>query len=322
MNPMIFLRRVRKPRLSTSLAYAATLAALSFNCLVFAADPAAAGSDQLSWVRYELQGISVDIPRASMQRIDGPKAEVTPEAKTVLNDVQNAYKNIKSVDISGDFSIRVKTTNESRRMSQPFTSSFEQPNKFRHQMKPDVLVGCDGKSGYVFDEKQNAYLRFNFPGSRQPAQNLPMGLLSTLLLQNPSLLFALTDTPVSELLRSFGSVSRLQDADISGTKCPVLQFGTAADPNRVRLFVDPKTHLIRRFVLDLKSGSAPGKGENDAAVTVEYKGVLTPDGFNSEHFAWTPPPGATDVLEAAGAEPRQIPSDPSDNSESGAGSKF
>ncbi len=145
-----------------------------------------------------------------------------------------------------------------------------------------------------------------FRGSRSPAQNIPVGVLSTLLLQDPSLLFAMTDTRVADVLRTFGEAKRVRDAVVDGTTCPVLQFGAEGEPNRVRLFIDPQTHLLRRFVLDLKSSRDPlGRPTGgDAAVAVEYRHVTPQDTFEAQHFAWTPPPGATDVLEAAGAEPK------------------
>ena len=54
--------------------------------------------------------------------------------------------------------------------------------------------------------------------------------------------------------------------------------------------------------------SPPGAGE--AAVTVDYTGIEPREGQVAGRFAWTPPPGAMDVLEAAGAEAGGAPAAP------------
>ena len=132
---------------------------------------------------------------------------------------------------------------------------------------------------------------------------MPTGMLSTLLLENPSLLFALSDVSPSDALEAFGDITSIGNRLVEGTNCPSVQFGNEGDPQMVQVCIDPATHLIRQFVFKIKSTEFPTAGA--ASILVNYTTMGPQPYFSPQHFAWTPPAGATDVLEAAGSESKQ-----------------
>lgn len=256
------------------------------------------------------RGLRVVPPKAANELLLPPVSvakarKIDPAAKPLIEVAQKSYQNLKRADLSGNFSVTVRTTGVVHSVVRSFSSSFERPNKFRHQMKPNILLGCDGAGGYAYDKQENSYLRFQYPNTNQFRLRMPAGVLSTLLLQNPSLLFALSETRILDAMEGFGDVKKIEDRMIDGAKCPALQFGEESDQNQVQIAFDPATHLIRQFVLSIKSDFAQG-GEilpGIAAIVVDYKAISPQPSFSEDHFAWTPPPGAQNILEAAGAEP-------------------
>jgi len=227
--------------------------------------------------------------------------KIDPAALPILDQAQESYKNLKCADLSGEFSVSVKTEGIAHSVVRTFSSSFERPNKFRHQMKPNILLGCDGKSGYAFDEQENTYLRFEYSSNHI---KLPGGVLSLLLVQNPSLLFAMSGAPILDVMEDFGDVRKVDDHNVNGTSCPTLQFGKEEDENRVQIVFDPQTHLIRQFLLNIKSTFTQGDEEvpGTADISVDYKTISPDPHFPAEHFAWSPPADAEDLLESAGSE--------------------
>lgn len=255
------------------------------------------------------QGLKVVPPNSTprMPSISVTRArKIDPSAKPLLDEVQKSYQGLQRVDLSGDFSVTIQTTGVVHSVVRSFTSSFERPNKFRHEMNPNVLLGCDGSGGYAFDQQENTYLRFEYPSTNDFKLKMPAGVLSTLLLQNPSLLFALSDTRILDAMEGFGDVKKVEDRTVNGTKCPVLQFGDETNKNSVQIAFDPGTHLIRQFTLNIKSEFAQG-GEvmpGTASILVDYKAINSQQPqFPAGHFAWTPPAGAQNLLEATGSEP-------------------
>ena len=268
--------------------------------------PARVSSDTLERLPDTIHvqpGLQVESRTGQSQAEPGAVQLVSdPATRTLLAQVENAYRSLSAATMSGDLSVVVELAQESHKSTQNFTSSFSQPNHFRHQVKPGVLLGCDGVTGYAFDDKENAYLRFQYPDQKGPIEKLPMVVLRTLQMQNPSLLFALTQSPLKDFTGAFGAVKRVGDQVIDNTNCPVLQFGADADPHKVTLLIDPKTHLIRRFILDFTTALAKTgrSGVKDAMIMIDYTRVALGSVPNSE-FAWSPPTGAVDVRELARA---------------------
>src|SRR5687767_8887130 len=69
--------------------------------------------------------------------------KIKPEAKALLQKVQQAYNDIEEVELTGQVSVNIDSSNIKEKTNQHFTSSFEAPNKFRHTAKDSLTVGSN-----------------------------------------------------------------------------------------------------------------------------------------------------------------------------------
>ncbi|MBA4148909.1 MAG: redoxin domain-containing protein [Verrucomicrobia bacterium] len=247
-------------------------------------------------------------PGASQSEAEGPtakkEAQIDPAAKELLQNVQQAYNNLKAAELSGQVSVNIDAASMQEKTNQQFTSSFQAPNKFRHDAEGALTVGSNGDKAYVFNETANSYAWLDTPDEKGSMQELPAVIPQILQTQNPSLLFALSTNSVQEVAESFGRVKKLEDEKIGGKAYPGLEFTSEENRGRMVMRVDPETHLVRQFTIDFKS-SLEESGATDvkaANVVVDYSRINTQQNFAENHFAWTPPKDAMDLREAAGAQ--------------------
>lgn len=232
------------------------------------------------------------------------KAEMTPDARKLLDQVQKAYNDLSAVQMSGKVSVHIDAGTTQEKTNQTFTSSFQAPNRFRHQVKEMLTIGSDGKQAYVFNESANAFARINAPADKVPMDQLPRVIPQILQTQNPSLLFALTTNSFQEVADSFGKVTKLEGEKIGGKTFPGLEFVSKENGGRMVMRIDPETHLIRQFVVDFSASlkESGAQDVNSATVTVDYSDITAKPVFAANHFEWSPPKDATDMLEGAGAQ--------------------
>src|SRR3989440_11747623 len=111
-------------------------------------------------------------------------AEVTPAAKKLLSTTADAYRNLKTLTLSGtitgDFDVDGQKQNHSAR----FSPTYAAPNKFRDQMEGDDLLGSTGQQMYVFSKSRNAYLMIDAPKSKVVSSELPDPFAQLLSSQN------------------------------------------------------------------------------------------------------------------------------------------
>ena len=90
-------------------------------------------------------------------------AEVTPAAKKLLSTTADAYRNLKTLTLSGtitgDFDVDGQKQNHSAR----FSTTYAAPNKFRHEMKGNMIVGSTGEKVYALAVEDNAYVQKDAP---------------------------------------------------------------------------------------------------------------------------------------------------------------
>ena len=71
-------------------------------------------------------------------------ANVTPEARALLERIRDAYRNLQSLEMTGTVVGRFDIAGEQGRENGTFTGTFAAPNKFRHDMQQDMLLGSTG----------------------------------------------------------------------------------------------------------------------------------------------------------------------------------
>ena len=229
--------------------------------------------------------------------------DVDPAARAVLQRMETAYKNLKSAEMRGHVEINLEFPGTSESTNQEFKSSFQAPNKFKHEMTNGLVLGSDGDKGFVYDKKAQSYARFDFPMGKIPVENLPPLVPHILQVRNPSLLFAISKEPFKDLAQNFDEVKKLNDVKVDGTNYTALQFGSGKGAGQITMLVDPKTQLIRRFTVDFKPAleDAGKRSVDSAMLLVDYAAVRPNASINEGQFDWTPPEDSVDIHEAAGA---------------------
>jgi thiol-disulfide isomerase/thioredoxin len=251
------------------------------------------------------------IAQSDFPKIEEPEVpqrnDIEPAANVVLQKMEKAYQDLHSAELNGHVEINLDFPGTCEVTNQSFESSFETPNKFKHQMKDGILIGSDGNKGFIYDKSSQSYARFDFPMARMPIEGLPPLVPHILQVRNPSLLFAISKMPFTDLAHNFDEVKKLNDVQVNGTNYIALRFGSGKNAGQITMLVDPKTQLIRRFMVDFKPAleeTAKAK-VNSAMLLVDYASVRPNSSVTENQFEWTPPEEAVDIHEAAGAAREQ-----------------
>src|SRR5579859_2102734 len=186
----------------------------------------------------------------------GSHAKVSPEAKELLNAVDEAYGKLKSLDVAGSVSVVIKIEGESDQShSTTFTGSYLAPSKFRHDAKDDVLIGATGAKMYTFRSDKNAYTQADQPKDRVSSTDWPKDIAGVLGSQNPTLLLALSKSASTELLDEVATADKTDDTHIGDVTCLTLKL-QLDDGSTMTAAFDPQTHLLKQTKTDV---SAPLK---------------------------------------------------------------
>ncbi|MBA2269036.1 MAG: redoxin domain-containing protein [Chthoniobacterales bacterium] len=224
------------------------------------------------------------------------KPQISADAERLLEQMRAACQGLKSAEFAGVVRSNVEAEGDQQSSETKFTSSFGEPKRFRHEAEDDLTLGSTGEKVFVFNKAANEYLMTDAPKGGGIEQ-LPAFIPELLQAQNPSLLFALLDDPGTALIGGFGKVDRAADADIGGTKYPVLVLTPDQPDGNITVIVDPVTHLLKQLRVDLKP-ALEQRGAKDVKVAetvIDYTTTRTDVALPAEHFAWTPPPNAQDV---------------------------
>ena len=230
--------------------------------------------------------------------------KIEPDAQKVLDSVEAAYGNLKTAEFSGKVTVDIQIPGQKQKSNQPFSSSFEAPNKFKHESQDGLLMGANGERAYIYNEKGNSYLWMDQPKEKVAIRNMPRLIPQILQTQNPSLLFALSKNPVQDVTESFDLVEKKDDVMLDGTTFTALQFTSKDNEGSVDLLIDTNTHLVRRFAFDFKpvleqSGAID---VDNAKIVIDYTTNIVEPDFGTNQFAWSPPSSAFNLHEPAGAE--------------------
>jgi peroxiredoxin/outer membrane lipoprotein-sorting protein len=244
-------------------------------------------------------------PQPLQQAPDGPNEPVSPEARSVIERLQAAYAGLETLDLAGSVKANFDVGGEQLDREGEFTASFKAPNKFRHEMSDDILLGSTGETAYVYRPSDRLYMTADAPEERGAAAELPSPIPDLLQMQNPSLLLAISSDAAEHIARGATEVTRVDDVEVDGRSYTTLEFRSPGGD--LRLLIDPQTNLIRQVMLDLKAAlQAQGQPDVETAqLTFEYTRSEPDVQLDDERFEWSPPPGATDAAQvAAQAQPQ------------------
>lgn len=126
-------------------------------------------------------------------------AKISPEAQAVVQKMGVAYAKLTSLDASGKLSGDFDVAGRQDKQDADFTSSFASPNKFKHEIKDQAVVGSTGSQLYAFDTARNVYLTADAPEKKVMSDALPDPFAQLVASQNISLMLALSKDPAGEL---------------------------------------------------------------------------------------------------------------------------
>jgi thiol-disulfide isomerase/thioredoxin len=222
-------------------------------------------------------------------------AGISGQARTQLQEMADAYGRAKTLQLNGTITLDFDLNGDKLNQSGNFTSSYEAPNRFRHEMQDDVLLVTTPDNAYAFLKARNLYLPVQMPEKPVPMDELPQPIPQVLSQQNPSLLFALSSSLVDDMTENLQSAERIEDVKIGDVAHPVIRMvSTAFDST---LVIDPKTSLPRQVIIDRRRGlTQEGHTVNKAQIVYDYTTVSVDAAIPEGTFAWTPPEGAQEVI--------------------------
>ena len=230
-------------------------------------------------------------------------ATVTPEAKKVIEQVDAAYGKLKTLELAGTFSGDINAAGEERKENKKFTASFSAPNKFRHLMEEDILIGSTGDKAYAYLQDRNLYAQSEAPKEKGELEKLPEPIPQVIQMQNPSLMLAVVKSAASQLSENVSDIKRTDDVTLDGAAFQALQLTL---PNKiiVTMLFHPETHLLRQTRSDIRP-MLEQRGTPDvkqAVLTVDYTTVKPDASVKEDQFAWAPPQTARDIAEVKQAD--------------------
>ena len=231
-----------------------------------------------------------------------PATRPADEVAAVLDKADAAYARLGSVALSGTVAGTFDVGGQKHDESDPFTSSFVGPNRFRHEAKDDALLVSTGKDVYAYLAGRDAYQQSDAPKARAASADWPAAVVGVLARQDPSLLLAIVPSAKAELATWDKSPKLAAPTVIDAVAYPTVRFALPADHQTVAMAFDPATGLLRRATFDLRP-MLEKKGATDvkaATVTVDYTTAVVDAPADPAAFAWKPPVGA--VLASATAK--------------------
>ena len=248
-----------------------------------------------------------DAPDAAPAKDENPAvpqaAKVTPEAQKLIEQVDAAYSKLKSLELAGTYSADLDAAGETKKEQKKFTASFVAPNKFRHEMEQDLLLGSTGEKAYAYLQERNRYSQADAPREKAELEKLPEPIPQAIQMQNPSLMLAVVKSAGSLLSETFSEIRKGEDVRIDGSAFQALQM-TLPNQAVVTMLFNPETHLLRQARADFKP-VLEKRGTPDvkqALFTVDYTSVKPDAPVKEDQFAWAPPKTARDIAEVAEAQ--------------------
>jgi len=240
-----------------------------------------------------------------------PKIEIPDDVRSLLDEVRDAYKAVKSLKVAGTISSDIDVNSEQFKNQAEFTGAYAAPMKFRHQTREKSSAGeladgqrfgSTGKKLYAYEPRYSYVYLSDAPAERTKSSDLPEQMVGLVSQLNPSLLLAVVPDAAEELLDGATKVEKAKDLEIDSQACPAvkLTFGKEAE---IVVAFDGKSKLVRRVIVDRK-GYAIAKKQQDVKkveLTIDYASIEVGGDLKDVDFGFTPPVGARDVTSLADA---------------------
>jgi peroxiredoxin len=231
-----------------------------------------------------------------------PTANVAPDARQVIEQVDAAYARIQKLELAGTFSADFDAAGQKVKESKPFTATYSAPNKFRHSMQGDILVGSTGEKAYAYLESDKRYSQSDAAKDKPQLAQMPEPLPRVIQMQNPSLMLAVVKSAAAEFNSMFTDIKKVADSKLGDDAAyPTLEL-TLPNKMVVTMLFHPQTHLLRQARTNVKP-MLEERGTPDvktATMVVDYTTVKADAdaSVKDDQFAWAPPQGAKDLADA------------------------
>ena len=201
--------------------------------------------------------------------------------------MSDAYSRLKTLSVSGTIGLTAEINGQKIARSADFTGAYGGANRFRNEVRKDVISSCDGEKVYVFHPSENLYSEQSAPDDG----TLPDDVRRLLASQDLSLELALSGDAATDLL----------DGSISSTSNPDGTIRISYPDRDMTLTLDPATHLLRHVTTDeTRALSARGADVKSALVEIDYTSSTADAPIPADALAFTPPATADE-------EPKQAP---------------
>jgi len=237
------------------------------------------------------------------------QAKTSPDAQAVLDQIREAYDALTAAEFNGQVQAKVEIEGQKQTMQHQFSSAYQAPNRYRHELEDGLLIGCTGEKTYVFQKSANAFFQQQAPDGKVAIRDLASPIPQLLQTQNPSLLFAIITDPIGGVIENMKEIVKISDVRIEDKSYPALALTPEDGQTKITLLIDPQTHLLRRLAIeitpDMLKGSKTPNGLRSVQAQIDYTAVRQQASFDGGHFDWTPPKGAKDLAaekERASAE--------------------
>lgn len=282
-----------------SMNIARSIAALTACAVLAFADPAAAFSTETLQI-HESSPLPVEVTTSPLSPVtQSTPRQVSEGARAILDQVRHAYISLESLEVTGTLSTDFEVAGRVEKTVKHFSGAFRAPDRFRHQVDGEFLAGSTGENSYVYNLRNNQYMLSAPATESAPLRNLPGNLIGLLQSQNPGLLIALSHDPLSALAADASLVDEAEDVKVDGKQYSALRILMPQGRGEMTVLVDKETSLLRRVTLDMKPGleRAGVAGVKSATFVIDYTRTRPNAEFPKGYFAWSPPPGATQITQ-------------------------
>jgi thiol-disulfide isomerase/thioredoxin len=246
-----------------------------------------------------LLGVSSLVLADDKQDKDQDKA-YPPEARKLLGELADTYKNMSVYADEGRSTVQVKFAGQTQKNSLKLQLRFARPNKFDLDLG-EVRVVSDGEEVTAAIIPAKKFLKSEAPPSVAPKllANIPLpgGATVEAIFANPNgiglpaaILFdLLAGTTVEKMIEGTDAIRLEADTDLDGQTVKSVFIDQTQGPD-FRLLIDPKTKRLRQsqVILDPKDTQLSNGTHPDEVKVVWNAGTVKTQAAK-DAFAYTPP---------------------------------
>jgi peroxiredoxin/outer membrane lipoprotein-sorting protein len=228
---------------------------------------------------------------------------ISPEAQKELDAMSAAYSDLKSLSTEGTIKGEFDVRGEKKSADSTFTSTYQAPNRFKHTVKDDLIVGSTGEKSYMFLPSHNVYYQGDATKTRTEFANATSGVGQALTEQNFALLLALSEPPTKLLMKDATEVTKSDDVKLGEKSYPSITIKKSTGED-LRLVIDPASHLLRQVQRDVSRGLVDRGLPNvkTAMIIYDFTNSTANAEVKQEQYAWTPPADAKDASKQIGRQ--------------------